>query len=253
MVNGTEFFDPRDAASYNNQNIWHQNANVFEAASFDSAKGHPAPGMTTAAPGTLIAGTYHYHQAPLELLNQLDPGNTGQHHSPLIGFAFDGFPVYGPYGYANSDGTGGIVRETSSYQLRNITSRTTLPNGQTLQPNQFGPAVSTTFPLGDYVEDYGFVAGSGMLDRFNGRFEVNADYPNGTYAYFLSTDASGNSVYPYIIGPQYNGVVNTNDLPGGVITVPANVTFYTPTAVPEPAMMGLLGVGVLFCRRRAAR
>jgi hypothetical protein len=110
MVNGVAFFNPRDAASYNNLNTWHQNANVFEAASFDTGRGHPAPGMQMPQPGQLVPGNYHYHQAPLQLINQLDPGNTGQHHSPLIGFAFDGFPIYGPYGFANSDGTGGIER-----------------------------------------------------------------------------------------------------------------------------------------------
>ena len=31
-------------------------------------------------------------------------------HSPLIGFAFDGFPIYGAYGFMNADGSGGITR-----------------------------------------------------------------------------------------------------------------------------------------------
>ena len=29
-------------------------------------------------------------------------------HSPIIGWAYDGNPIYGPYGFANIDGTGGI-------------------------------------------------------------------------------------------------------------------------------------------------
>jgi hypothetical protein len=248
MVNGVPFFDPRDAASYNNQNVWHQNANKWEASSFDNpGKGHPAPDMTsTSNPKT---GAYHYHQAPIALMNQLDPGNTGQHHSPLLGFAFDGFPVYGSYGYASADGSGGIVRESSSYQLRSITQRTTLPSGATASSP--GPDVSTTYPLGSYVEDYAYVAGSGTLDQYNGRFTVTPEYPQGTYAYFVALDASGSAVYPYIIGPQYFGVVATDNLGAGTITVPNDVVFYT--GVPEPTAIALVGAGGLLLMRRRYR
>src|SRR6185312_16500769 len=108
------------------------------------------------------------------------------------------------YGYANSDGTGGIVRETSSYQLRNITQRHTLPDGTILPSNKWGPDVSASFPLGDYAEDYVYSAGSGTLDQYDGRFAVTPDYPSGTYAYYIPLDAvTGNNVYPYILGPSY--------------------------------------------------
>ena len=40
-------------------------------------------------------------------------------HSPLIGFAYDGFPIYGAYGYKNTDGTGGVARIKSGYSLKN--------------------------------------------------------------------------------------------------------------------------------------
>jgi hypothetical protein len=246
MVNGVAFFDARDAASYNNQNIWHQNANVFEASSFDGAPGHPAPDRTS-----MTTGTYHYHQAPVALLNQLDAGNTAQHVSPLLGFAFDGFPIYGPYAYANADGTGGIKRMVSGYQLRNITQRTTLANGTALSAGQYGPAVGAQYPLGSYVEDYGFVSGAGDLDQYNGRFVVTPEYPDGTYAYFVTLDAAGKAAYPYILGPQYYGVVASDDLPGSTIVVPSDVTFYTPE-VPEPtAIAALVCPGFIgFMRRR---
>ena len=39
-VNGVPVFNSLDAMSYNNQNIWHQNAVVVEAASFDACLGH---------------------------------------------------------------------------------------------------------------------------------------------------------------------------------------------------------------------
>src|SRR5262249_25624615 len=85
LTNGVSIFNPLDARSYNNQNIWHQNAETVEGPSFDACGGHPAPG-----------GEYHHH-VPSKCLIQDD----STHHSPVVGFAFDGFPVYGAY--ANSD------------------------------------------------------------------------------------------------------------------------------------------------------
>src|SRR5262249_30769499 len=186
--------------SYNNLNFWHSNANVVEAPSFDLGMGHPQQ-----------SGVYHYHQQPALLRQQL--GDDGTHHSPLLGFAFDGFPVYGPYGYKNADGTGGIVREESGYTLRNITTRTTLPDGTALGANQYGPAVSTTYPLGYYLEDYKYTGGSDpqTLDQYNGRFVVTPEFPKGTYAYFTTLDSLGKAAYPYIVGPNYNGVVQNDD------------------------------------------
>ncbi len=40
--------------------------------------------------------------------------------------------------------------------------------------------------------------GSGTLDEYNGRFTRTPEYPEGTYAYFLTA-------WPYLIGPRYAG------------------------------------------------
>lgn len=69
----------------------------------------------------------------------------------------------------------------SSYRLRNITQRHTLPDGTQLNSSLYGPDVSAQFPLGAYMEDYEFVENLGDLDRSNGRFVVTPEYPNGTY------------------------------------------------------------------------
>ena len=68
--------------------------------------------------------------------------------------------------------------------------------------------VQDGYLMGDLTQDYiwdAAVSGA-TLDKFNGRFAVTPEYPNGTYAYFMSEDGSGNPVYPYVIGPQYRGV-----------------------------------------------
>ena len=222
-VNGVAIYNALDAHSYNNQNIWHQNAVVVEAGGFDACLGHPPP-----------SGQYHHHQHPI-CLDTADPGV----HSPLLGFAFDGFPVYGPYGYANADGSGGVARIRSSYRLRNITTRTTLPDGTVLAPAQYGPAVSATYPLGYYVEDFEFVGGLGDLDAYNGRMAVTPEYPAGTYAYYTTVDAAGASAYPYAIGPRYYGVVATDDITtNGQVTITDAVTDYTPTFIGVEASRG---------------
>lgn len=218
-LNGTVFYNPKDAFSYQNQGYWFQNAVYVEAISFDVCYGHPDQ-----------RGRYHNHQNPRCVYE-----DDSTAHSPLLGYAFDGFPVYGPRGYANPDGSGGIKRMESSYRKRNITTRTTLPNGTVLQPNQYGPAVSTQYPLGYYIEDYEYVENLGTLDIHNGRFTVTPEYPGGTYAYFVTIDASGATQYPYIIGPTYYGIVETANLGNGQATILEPVQDYTGATGVSPS------------------
>ena len=39
---------------------------------------------------------------------------------------------------------------------------------------------------GTFVQDYEYVEGLGDLDECNGALTVSAEFPNGTYAYFLT-------------------------------------------------------------------
>ena len=183
--NGVSIFNAMDAMSYNNQGVWNQNAIIVEGASFDTCLGHPAPN-----------GEYHHHLNPRCLYD----GSVTTTHSSILGYAFDGFPIYAPYGYVNSNGSGGVARMRSSFRLRSITTRTTRPDGTALTQNQYGPDVSAQKPLGFYIEDYEYVAGLGDLDEHNGRFTVTPEYPNGTYVYFITLDGEGNATYPYTLG-----------------------------------------------------
>jgi hypothetical protein len=182
---------------------WNRDAIVAEKAGFDCSKGHPA--------GT----NYHHHQNPsafdLDLnvistiCNTYDADglyaiNPSQ-HSPLIGFAYDGFPIYGAYGYANTDGTGGITRMKSGYQLRNITVPEQHHANWSTDVSDGPVIVSTTYPLGYFREDYEWVShptDASYLDEHNGRFCVTPEYPNGIYCYFATVDANHNSAYPYV-------------------------------------------------------
>jgi hypothetical protein len=116
-------------------------------------------------------------------------------HSKILGFAFDGYPIYGPYGYTSATEVGSAsnpaVRMTSSYRTKTLEA-----GGRTFPYSEF--------PAGSFIEDYEYVTGLGSLDEYNGRFCKTPDYGTGTYAYFLTFSDSGlnNPAYPYIIGPS---------------------------------------------------
>lgn len=248
FINGTAMFDFRDGVAWNTTTnslcggpgnppcpggpattqAWNRDAIVAEKAGFDCSKGHPAQ------------GNYHHHQNPSAFDLDLTVISTictlydadglyaidNTVHSPLIGFAADGFPIYGAYGFANADGTGGITRIKSSYQLRAITTRTVHADGTDVAD---GPAVSATYPLGYFREDYEYIPHVGQadyLDSHNGRFCVTPEYPNGTYCYFATVDANWNSAYPYLVGPTYYGVKSASK----VTSITEPTTVYSSTA-----------------------
>ena len=128
----------------------------------------------------------------------------------------------------------------SSYSLRSITTRTTYADGSTVTP---GPAVSTTYPLGLFREDYQYNATSAStpdyLDEHNGRFCVTPEYPTGTYAYFCTVDANWNSAYPYAVGPTFYGNVVATKVPSIIETV----TVYNPST---SAVTGVTEGTILF-------
>ena len=261
FINGVAMFDYRDGVAWNattsalcggpgnppcpggpaTTQAWNRDAIVAERAGFDCSKGHPAQ------------GNYHHHQNPSAFKLDLTVISTicdiydadglyvinANEHSPLIGYSYDGFPVYGAYAFKNADGTGGITRMKSGYQLRNITTRTTSPTGATVTG---GPAVSTTYPLGYFREDYEFITHTGeadYLDSHNGRFCITPEYPNGIYCYFATVDADWNSAYPYLVGPTYFG----NKTAVKVTSLTETVTTYNPsTSIDEQITLEKISV-----------
>jgi hypothetical protein len=219
LVNGIPMYGLGDSKSWNgstNSNmgsgIWNVEVYMGEGVSLDTAlSAHPQQ-----------QGAYHSHAKPRRLYQ-----NTPiTQHSPIIGYAFDGYPVYGPYGYSTAtNSTSSVTRMKSGYSLRSITTRTALPYGVTA--SQSGPPVNSTYPIGTYCEDYEWLASNGGdLDKYNGRTCVTPEYPQGTYAYFVTIDASGTPQFPYYIGIEYYGQPdNANFSSGGGTTT--NVKFPT--------------------------
>ncbi len=117
-------------------------------------------------------GTYHYHGIPTGVL----ASNGGQSAPAMIGYAADGFPVYGPYGYADPAKPSPMKELKSSYRIKTGTR----PGGPGGKYN------------GKFTQDWAYVAGAGDLDQCNGRFAVTPEFPNGTYHYVLT------ETFPYI-------------------------------------------------------
>jgi arylsulfatase A-like enzyme len=110
-------------------------------------------------------GTYHYHGAP----NALFEDNPSA-PSPVVGFAADGFPIFGSY---FDDGTG-VRKAVSSYRLKAAS-----------RPDSEGNPGGV--PDGSFRDDYEYVAGLGDLDECNGMMV------NGVYGYYM-IDA-----YPWVL------------------------------------------------------
>lgn len=239
FINGVSLYDYRDGVAWDDSagNVcggpgntmcsggpgtsfdWNRDAIPAENEGFDCAKAHPA------------MGNYHHHQNPsafdLDLVVVSDICSTypadglyvidTESHSPLIGFAYDGFPIYGAYAYSSTDGIGSIVRMRSSYELDDsVTTRTN------------GPDISTTYFNGYFREDYTYNSANTeeyYLDEHNGRFAITPEYPNGTYAYYATVDESHNSTYPYAVGPTFYGNVTASN----VTSVSETTTNYDAT------------------------
>lgn len=126
------------------------------------------------------AGEYHYHGNPLSLYDL-----TGQTESGVVGFAADGFPLFGPFIEVN-----GEVREaTPSYQLKSG-SRPNLDHLNDLDNEDNADQVaefSAQEYNGAFRQDYEYVEGLGDLDECNGMFK------DGSYGYYV-TDA-----FPYTV------------------------------------------------------
>ena len=113
-------------------------------------------------------------------------------HSPIIGWAYDGNPIYGPFGYSEADNINSALKIISSSYVTNVNGVLNRPVG---------------FDAGYFVEDHQF-NNSGDLDIHNGRFCKTPEFPNGVYAYFatvgLATDTNKlKGLYPYFIGNTY--------------------------------------------------
>jgi hypothetical protein len=122
-------------------------------------------------------------------------------HSKILGFCFDGYPIYGPFGYSDAtDSNSSVILLTSSYLVYDNDNHR--PNNwkytNSITVNNFNYILTG----GAFIQDFYYAQNSGILDQHNGRYAVTPDFPQGTYAYFITFTNSGllTPQYPYIIG-----------------------------------------------------
>ncbi len=225
--------------------VWNREAYANEGQTFDPAYAHQA--MTN----------HHYHaNAPavryllgdhvdFNPATKLYTESTGPvtAHSPIVAWLEDGLPVYGPYGYASPlDPKSGLRRMISGYVKRDgtngtsnlaATGRTVLPawaaraqnRSATLPAAVYGPSVSPAYALGHFIEDYDYLGDLGKsqgpdfdLNEYNVRFGVTPEFPNGTWAYFLTIETDGTPRFPNMVnrwffGTASGGLVNAINEP----------------------------------------
>jgi hypothetical protein len=151
----------------------------FETAAygriFSGCCGHPQ-----------INGVYHYHKYPtcLRLIkddwksekdkcDEIDVLLVANGHSPLIGFAVDGWPIYGPVGWRNAENKTGVLL-VSGYTGTN-----------------------------DSAGNPAYFAGSGDLDECNGLVSPTPEFPEGIYHYVMSIEADPDGTVLRYLNPHF--------------------------------------------------
>ena len=146
--------------------------------------GHSGPG-----------GVYHYH-ADANCIHwhgeegetmydyNLDSQRTLSTHSKIVGFALDGYSIYG---YTGWNDEGEVVEMTSSYQLKDGADGS------------------------GGINDYEYIQGLGTLDACNGIFSETPDWPEGIYHYHTTMfNGDGGIGFPYFIN-CYAGELPSGD------------------------------------------
>jgi len=171
----------------------------------------------------------------------------------------------------------GYVLRTGSYGTTNLTStgRTTLPAwasaaqgiSATLTSSEYGPATTystgsgvnqITYGLGHYAEDYDYLGDHGYvqgalyngtvlydLNKYNARYCATPDYPNGTWAYFVTLKTDGTSpAYPYNTGRWFMGTPSGGSTTVAVMDADTPLTQYFKGALGTTETWASSPVGV---------
>ncbi|MST00664.1 MAG: YHYH protein [Pedosphaera sp.] len=160
-------FDPSAAEWWNGDRAWqYEPLSGAINLGLDQSNAHVQP-----------TGAYHYHGLPIALLQNR---NGGQQKMTLIGWAADGFPMYGPLAPTDAKSASSPLKTMKSSWRLKAGNRTGGPSGKY---------------DGSFVADYEYAAGTGDLDECNGRIGVTPEFLNGTYYYVLTSE------FPFI--PRY--------------------------------------------------
>ena len=192
-VNGVPFYGPEDGPG--------GDAVAHEIGIYDEDRQEIDLGICGAHTGP---GGYHYHFDGncMHWHNETNEHSDYEFskidnstHSPIIGFAFDGYPIYGSYGHVDGDVT--LMR--SNYILKENSGMGY--NG---------------------IDDYEYSPDNGgHLDACNGRFSPTPEFPDGIYHYYstmpdMGDNPNANNAFPYFIN-CYRGISETSNEDGGAL------------------------------------
>ncbi|MEM9914791.1 MAG: YHYH protein [Planctomycetota bacterium] len=128
-------------------------------------------------------GAYHYHALPVGVYESVagKPVAEVPDQMVLIGYAADGFPIYGVWAHEDpTDPDSPLVRPTTSWRVK---------AGNRPAKSDISPGGAHD---GTFVQDWEYVEDAGDLDEHHGQFGITPEYPDGIY-YYMITDE-----YPFI-------------------------------------------------------
>jgi hypothetical protein len=138
-------------------------------------------------------GEYHYHGVPMALM-------PAAQQVTVVGWAADGFPILGRYGYSvPGDQNSDVIELSGSYKLKD-------GERQALGSESPPPGAYD----GTFVQDWEYDASVGDLDECNGRDEtIVIDGETFEYAYYLTL------TYPFMPRCVWGEVIDTAFSGGG--------------------------------------
>jgi len=251
-ITGAPFLGWSDGGSHRGQGVWRT---VAPGALGDDGFSCAGPTADESAP----------HVYPECLALHL--GDDSGRHSPIYGFAADGYPVHGPWADLE-------LLARSSWRIRDYDTvgsatgcaeagrRTCLladpldPAAGTVPAPALGPTTAEV-PAGAFFEDYWFDVGLDdgaphALDAFNGHAHDEFGY-HYHITRIQNGDGSFTDVFPYIVGPWFRGELRPGDphaagpqLPEGAVTsrLPAAEAVEEPSPPPAPPVLCVPRLGI---------
>jgi hypothetical protein len=149
---------------------------------------------------------------------------SAEYHSPVVGFSCDGIPIYASNKhYSDPRGNSSLEEVKSRYKLKYSTSQPSTTNRLSVSISSTtywvsrdgGPDISD-YPIGSFIEDYEYSADTtlGSLDKFNGRYAVTPEFPDGKY-YYVATTSSYDSVTNSLLTNSTAGNPSSASIPTG--------------------------------------
>ena len=215
LTNGQPIYNPSNATSFEGDGNWTYNAGFLEKQAREE-------GIIAHTDNN---GLVHTHVPTVEMSNTEVWGNSTT-HSGIVGWAFDGLPIYGPYGYSSYHANGSvndnsITNVKSSFELK-PGSRSSHPGG-----------THTGLFLEDYQYSASLASQNGTAGKFNTRYGTTPESPSTPIRFYVTTiDDNGEPMFPYAVG---GGTKTDNTYNGEYYATPQDLSNNRKGIAPTPS------------------